>query len=84
MPTCRSTPASLRHASDPNQEDVPGPVGRQQFLARHLQPEDQAHLHSDLRPLRSTSRTAGPEQQGHAGDLKVAAPYKQTERFESI
>ena len=64
-----------------DQEDVPVAVRRQQFLARDLQPEDQADLHPDADALRR-SHAATAISATRRGDWKGGA-YKQTERCET-
>ena len=62
--TSRPTPARCHaDAGRADQDDVPGRVGRQQFLAGRLQPEDQAALHPGARRLhRGDARPELPQQ----------------------
>ena len=64
-------------AAESDQEDVPGGPWRQQFLAVVLQPEDQAHLHSDRSPP-CVDLTQRLGRLNKAGDWKGGA-YKQTD-----
>ncbi len=66
-PQCRHAALCGRghaHGTGAHQADVPEPLGRQQFLARQLQPEDQAALYPDRDAVHGPYAAARAQQRG--------------------
>lgn len=68
------------HARQSHQKDVSGSIRWKQFLARNLQPKDQATLHPDRNACGDLTRK--PEHSNKAAGWR-GGTYQQTERFES-